>query len=876
MSNSNAGTVQKAFDKRLIIETILFIIYAVLTLIGALNHELWIDEAQAWNIARDNDFMGIINAMSYEGHPPLWHFILHIFALMGFGWRIVPIISWAFNVITVALIIYKFKFNTLLKAAIIFSAGFLFYNSVISRVYCLIPLILCCIALAYPNRKKYPLLYGGLVALLANTHVFVCGIVGALGILMLVDLFKDWKKNKFKNNMLNIAGLIIAAAGVLILIFMIFNSMENNCDFEGKTISFDYVVKKFMYSFENIAVVAVSNIQEQTLASSLWAVPIKTMFIVMLLLLLRRPRAFLIEGIFVVFYIIVCEVIWITLPNRAAIFLFSFAFSAYIARQERPIKADKISADKISSSLLKKLVGFVSKCYKNDLKIYEAVLCITMAITIPIGASYLFQDYYKDFNAWRKVADYIEDNIDEKSIIVTEYDGVPELSAYLPEREIYNLIYADYYTYISHKQFPDRMDYEKICSDLSQYEHIYYLEYSSGFSEPNYENSVLVVNEGLQLYANMIFAELVELDDASLYKKVTEYNKMRELMDNSDEDDIGNIENTENITEFEYPLDENVEDGIEIDLTLADAVRAELGYAPEHTLTRSDLESVTYLGVFETPVTSLRGVSFLINLSEIHISSGYIEDISELNGLQNLSSIDISNCYIESIPDLSDCPMLTSLYLVNNLVKDISPVMDIPSIRYLSLENNRISSLAAIKDITWLDGLGIDNNCILDYYLIETNEKLITAINNASQAQYAQMLETENRAKEIVAGFGSQESELELEKLIYQYIIDNMEYEIVSGPMAAFGYYGIFDGVGVCGNYAEAFCLLACHAGLETYVCSSETHAWNIVKIDGQYYHCDALWDEGEEIWIYFNRSGEYISGISDHEYDVRRYPFCE
>lgn len=336
---------------------------------------------------------------------------------------------------------------------------------------------------------------------------------------------------------------------------------------------------------------------------------------------------------------------------------------------------------------------------------------------------------------------------------------------------------------------------------------------------------------------------------------------------------------TENVTEpveEAYPVDENVEEGIEIDLTLANAIRTELGYDASHQLTYSDLEAVTYIGAFEEPITSLKGVSLLTNLTDIRISSGYITDISELNGLQSLSCIDIANCYITEIPDLSGCPMLTTLYLVNNLVDDISPLNEIVSLKYADMAGNRITSIASIKDITDIESMGIDSNCILDYASIEDNNALTGAIDNGSQCKYAQCLATENKAKEIVAAFPQDVTELELEEIIYQYVIDNMEFDVVSVPSNAFGYYGLFDGVGVCGDYAEMFCILANHAGLEAYVCSSETHAWNIVKIDGKYYHCDALWDEVEDEWKYFNCSAEYILDTPDHTYELQRYPICE
>lgn len=185
-------TIMKTADKtvdgtKYIINMGILVVYGVLTLIGILNHELWIDEAQAWNIARDNDLPGLIKAMQYEGHPPLWHVILYVFAHMGLSCRAMSVISWCISIISAAVILYKFPFKLPLKLTIIFSSGFLFYNSVMSRVYCVAVLLLCLIAVMYGRRREHPILFGLLVALLANTHVCVSGIVGAIGIIMMQD-----------------------------------------------------------------------------------------------------------------------------------------------------------------------------------------------------------------------------------------------------------------------------------------------------------------------------------------------------------------------------------------------------------------------------------------------------------------------------------------------------------------------------------------------------------------------------------------------------------------------------------------------------------------------------------------------------------------
>lgn len=324
-----------------------------------------------------------------------------------------------------------------------------------------------------------------------------------------------------------------------------------------------------------------------------------------------------------------------------------------------------------------------------------------------------------------------------------------------------------------------------------------------------------------------------------------------------------------------YEADPNTAHGIEIDSTLARAVRNELGYEKEHCLTLEDLESITSLYIFDEPVTTIKGVSLLKNLRDIRISSGYIEDISELAKLENLETIDIANCYIKEIPDLSGCHSLTSLYLSGNMIADISPIADIQSLRYVNLESNYIRSIEPFKNAENIEMLAIQSNCILDYASISDNSALISAIDSGSQSAYAESLDMENRAKQIVASLPGGLNALQTEAAIYKYVMEHMVYEEAIRPVHAYGYSGLVEGKGVCGDYAEMFCLLANHAGIDAYLCHSDDHAWNIVKIGDKYYHCDPLWDDNMAEWAHFNRSTGYMFHLPSHMYDVRKYPAC-
>jgi transglutaminase-like putative cysteine protease len=133
-------------------------------------------------------------------------------------------------------------------------------------------------------------------------------------------------------------------------------------------------------------------------------------------------------------------------------------------------------------------------------------------------------------------------------------------------------------------------------------------------------------------------------------------------------------------------------------------------------------------------------------------------------------------------------------------------------------------------------------------------------------------------------------TDFEKELAIHDYIIDNCRYD-VSGyktndiPPESYSAYGALClGVAVCEGYAEAAMLLLNRAGVEcrivTGISRGEGHAWNMVKIDGAYYHLDVTWDDpvgnsgsDNKVYHYFNLNDKEIS--VDHTWDKSAHPAC-
>lgn len=445
-----------------------FAAYSAVVLILVLNHEYWFDEAQAWNIARDNDIAGIFEMMRYEGHPPLWHFILKIFISLGCSWRALGLVSWGVSTITAAVVIFALPAKPYLKAAMLLSGGMLYVNSVISRVYCLINLLVVLLAWLYPHRKKHPLLFGLIVALLADTHICMCGLVGIIGIFMLIDYFKDFKTNTAKQSVLNTVGLLIAGAGVVMLVLPLLNSFSSNSYASELKFTVGGVFKKlFMAPSELIGSACSSNMP--SVLGALLSVLVQAVIIPTLIFMWKKRRAFAVAMVFTAFYLVIAGVIWYAQPNRGAVFLFTLA-AVFVMDRDEPKASTKKKI--VSDSALVRKFADMNAATENTLSVLIAVI---LALTIPSGIKFAADDLSGEFAPHKAAAEFIGGNISEDAMLVTLDDSYVEIMTYLPDRKIYSVKYGRFYTYCSHESAPDEYDAEKFTKTAAKYDEIYYI-----------------------------------------------------------------------------------------------------------------------------------------------------------------------------------------------------------------------------------------------------------------------------------------------------------------------------------------------------------------------------------------------------------------
>lgn len=123
---------------------------------------------------------------------------------------------------------------------------------------------------------------------------------------------------------------------------------------------------------------------------------------------------------------------------------------------------------------------------------------------------------------------------------------------------------------------------------------------------------------------------------------------------------------------------------------------------------------------------------------------------------------------------------------------------------------------------------------------------------------------------------------------IHDYIINNTEYDklkidnINDNTYSSSTAYGlIFEGKAVCSGYADTMALFLDKMGIPNFRVASETHVWNLVKLDNKWYHLDLTWDDpysenGDNIISYYYYLIDYQTlkskGTIEHIFDQNVY----
>jgi len=219
---SELYATKKLTQKQLYITTVL---YFALSLFGVFHHELWLDEAHHWLLARDSTSLDnlILNTRS-EGHPILWNLLLFFITRITSD----PLWMQIFHGILATIAVYIFlknaPFKIFHKILFIFGYYMLFEYNLLSRNYILGILFLFAACSIYSHRKeKMPLLFV-LLALASNSHAMF--MVLSLVIVCMI-LLEHIQQQGFTFNGKVIISLGIFGIGLIVALYQIIPSSGN-------------------------------------------------------------------------------------------------------------------------------------------------------------------------------------------------------------------------------------------------------------------------------------------------------------------------------------------------------------------------------------------------------------------------------------------------------------------------------------------------------------------------------------------------------------------------------------------------------------------------------------------------------------------------
>ena len=120
--------------------------------------------------------------------------------------------------------------------------------------------------------------------------------------------------------------------------------------------------------------------------------------------------------------------------------------------------------------------------------------------------------------------------------------------------------------------------------------------------------------------------------------------------------------------------------------------------------------------------------------------------------------------------------------------------------------------------------------------------------------------EIETATRSFMTAVNNSMSDYEVTLHIYENIIKLVDYDtlgleqqdtekvVPDVPDDLRSVYGVFvNKKAVCAGYAKAFQYLLNKCGIECTYVTSATHAWNLIKLEGDYYHIDVTWGDGSD-----------------------------
>lgn len=410
----------------------LALLYFAVSLIGILHHELWLDEAHHWLLARDSHSVSeLIANTRTEGHPLLWSFLLYAitrFTADPFWMQFVHILI---STTAVFVLLRKAPFGWIFKILFIFGYFMIFEYNLISRNYMLGILFLFLACSVFRDRQRQFTCLCLFLALAANVHLMFSIISFALFVTLLLEqaIERQLFQRKF------VVGYAIFVLGLVSIVVQIQSTQSDWLLEPIRQMSLsERLVKGFVSLFKGL--INIPDLRTIYFWNSNYiANAFRPVATVLALLIYLLPLVIFSKNrktIFFVYTALIGAQFFFFVTQRGATRFHGMTFIIFIMA---------LWIEYYYRSEDYKLQAIVNRFHLTSLK--NPIVYGILAIHFFSGIGAYVTDYHYPFTSAKETVDFLRsEKLDDREIISTTCDGTI-ISAYLG-RKIWFLCEADY------------------------------------------------------------------------------------------------------------------------------------------------------------------------------------------------------------------------------------------------------------------------------------------------------------------------------------------------------------------------------------------------------------------------------------------------
>ena len=236
-------------------------------------------------------------------------------------------------------------------------------------------------------------------------------------------------------------------------------------------------------------------------------------------------------------------------------------------------------------------------------------------------------------------------------------------------------------------------------------------------------------------------------------------------------------------------------------------------------------------------------------ISEIVIPAHCNMDVEAFRKCVKLKSVEMESGNIATNAFM-DCTSLQSVEFNGDVKIERNAFTDCSSLKNVKIDISKKYDPEAFihcKSLTKINGVNMFEN---GEFAPEYKDFILKNFYAADDVGFINQYVLHNIKKIVSENITDDMSDSQKVKVLHDWVCNNTKYAPDSiEPPEYHTDAAIFMSESiVCEGYAKACNLLFHEAGLETYYVNRHDHAWNIVKVDGHYFHIDSTWNDGDKI----------------------------